>query len=98
MGKRPRGEWAEGLPYTNKAFRPYVIALGQFNLAWNDLHVSLSLLFCTLMGGGFVNKFLAIWTVLNTSPRRPLSDSLVVDGRGMNRWPVCRDCLTSMNG
>jgi hypothetical protein len=37
------------------------MALGQLTLAWNDLHVSLSMLFCGAMGGGNVSKYLAIW-------------------------------------
>jgi hypothetical protein len=49
------------LPYTHRKFQPLVTALGQFNLAWNDLHVSLSMLFCCVMGGGNVSKYLAVW-------------------------------------
>jgi hypothetical protein len=62
MKKRPSGEWAPSLPYTQKIFRPYALALGQMNMAWNDLHLSLCQLFCTLMGGGDIGKFLAIWS------------------------------------
>jgi hypothetical protein len=43
-GKRPSGEWAPSLPYTHPAFRPYVAALGQLTLAWNDLHLALQML------------------------------------------------------
>ena len=61
MVKRPSGEWQPSVPFTDKAFRPYAVALGQFALAWNDLHVALGMLFCTVMGGGFSNPALAIW-------------------------------------
>jgi len=27
-----------GLPHTHPAFRPYVVALGELALAWNELH------------------------------------------------------------
>jgi hypothetical protein len=52
------------LPFTDKAFIPSAIALGQLALAWNGLHEVLSLLFCNVMGGGPVNQYLAIWQVL----------------------------------
>ncbi len=51
--------------YTSKEFRPYVTALGQLTLAWNDLQESLRGLFWTLMtprpvAGDFVN-FTPLW-------------------------------------
>jgi hypothetical protein len=49
---------------THPAFRPYVIALGQLALAWNGLHETLALLYCTIMGGGVVNQHLAVWHAL----------------------------------
>ena len=61
MPKRIRGDWAPSLPFTHRTYRPYVIALGEAALAWNDLHASLSMLFCGVMGGGYVNQFLAVW-------------------------------------
>jgi hypothetical protein len=64
MAKRFRGEWAESLPYTDKAFQPLAIALGQLALCWNDLHQSLGLVFCSVMGGGYIGQFLAIWNAL----------------------------------
>ncbi len=66
MAKRVKGEWAASIPYTHKAFRPYVTALGQLTLAWNDLHETLAILFCSVMGGGFVNQFLAVWHALKS--------------------------------
>ena len=61
MAKRVRGEWAESLPFTHKTFRPYALAIGELTLAWNDLHETLAMLFCTVMGGGWVGHYLAIW-------------------------------------
>jgi hypothetical protein len=66
MPKRPHGEWQPSVPYTHKAFRPYVAALGQLTLAWNDLHLALAMLFCSVMGGGNVGPFLAIWNALKS--------------------------------
>ena len=66
MAKRPIGEWAPSVPVTHLAFRPYALALGQLALSWNDLHLSLAMLFCTVMGGGFVNPPLAIWNALKS--------------------------------
>lgn len=63
---RPSGEWAPSIPYTARAFRPYVAALGQLTLAWNDLHLALQMLFCTVMGGGFVSPYLAIWNAIKS--------------------------------
>ena len=38
-----------GKRYSTRKFRPYVTALGQLSLAWNDLQESLALLFWTIM-------------------------------------------------
>jgi hypothetical protein len=64
MVKRTKSNWRRGLPPTSKTFRPYAIALGQIALAWNELHQALALLFCNVMGGGFVNQFLAVWNAI----------------------------------
>jgi hypothetical protein len=59
--------------FTEKDFRPYVIALGQLTLAWNDLHERLATLFWILMGGGWKNKPIGIWnTVEYDRPKRKL--------------------------
>jgi hypothetical protein len=49
------------ISFSDPIFRPYVTALGQLALAWNALHETLALLFCTVMGGGMANQPLAIW-------------------------------------
>lgn len=64
MAKRFQGEWAASPPFTHKVYNPAALALGQLALAWNDLHELLSLVFCSIMGGGYVGHFLAIWHAL----------------------------------
>src|ERR1700730_18254342 len=60
-GPRKSTGWNWSLPVTSRAFDRYTRALGQLALAWNELHETLSLLFCMVMGGGIVNQYLAIW-------------------------------------
>ena len=58
--------------YTASEFRPYVTALGQFALAWNDLQESLGALFWTLMSprpveGAFVHhEPLFVWHAIRS--------------------------------
>ena len=55
------------IPYSHHGFRPYVEALGQLALAWNELHFNLSLLYCSLMGarvGIPVDQHFAVWHAL----------------------------------
>jgi hypothetical protein len=53
--------WAHRPSFTEPPFESYVRAVGQLLLAWNDLHERLSTLFVMAMGGGWVNRPLAIW-------------------------------------
>jgi hypothetical protein len=53
-----------GQPPTSKTFYPYALAIGQVAIAWNELQEALGLLFCSIMGGGAANQFLAIWQSL----------------------------------
>lgn len=70
--------------FSHSAFRPYVAALGQLALAWNELHEYMGLLFCTVMGGGFVNQYLAIWHALkmDRAQRDVLWAAVQADTRG----------------
>jgi hypothetical protein len=54
-------KWASRPRYTERHFQPYVKAVGQVLLAWNDLHERLATLFVSAMGGGWVNRPLAVW-------------------------------------
>jgi hypothetical protein len=61
-----------GKRYTAPEFRPYVIALGQLSLAWNDLQESLGALFWTIMSprpfeGMFVHREpLFVWHAIKS--------------------------------
>ncbi len=61
--RRRKQPW-ESVSYSHPVFRPYTMALGQIALAWNGFHSEMALLFCTVMGGGFANQFLAVWHAL----------------------------------
>src|ERR1700722_7530402 len=54
-------KWAFRPRFTESLFEPYAKAVGQLLLAWNDLHERLSTLFVMAMGGGWVNRPLAVW-------------------------------------
>jgi hypothetical protein len=61
-----------GKRYTAPEFRPYVTALGQLSLAWNDLQESLGALFWTMMSprplvGAFVHREpLFVWYAIRS--------------------------------
>jgi hypothetical protein len=54
-------KWAARPRFSEVHFEPYTKAIGQLLLAWNDLHEKLATLFVSAMGGGFVNRPLAVW-------------------------------------
>lgn len=67
MTDAPLAKPARWLSYSHPAFRPYVVALGQLALMWNELHEMLGLLYCSLMGARPempVNQHLAVWHAL----------------------------------
>ncbi len=51
---------------TDPGFRPYVTALGQFTLAWNNLQNSLAFLFLVTMGDEVANQNIAVWSALKS--------------------------------
>jgi len=62
---KPRRTSARGLSwYTDPAFRPFALTLGQLALSWNNLQETLSMLFCRIMPGDIDNQYLAIWNEL----------------------------------
>src|ERR1022692_594393 len=77
-----------GHPPTHAVFRPYAITLGQLALAWNELHESMALLFCTTMGGGYSNQFLAVWHVLKVD--RAQRDILLAAAREINAYTMTK--------
>lgn len=68
---------------TSPRFRPHTLALGQLALAWNGLHETMSLLFCSVMGGGQVDQFLAVWHALKTD--RSQRDILLAAAKNVYR-------------
>lgn len=59
--------------FAGKNFRPYVNALGQLALAWNDLHESLALLFIELLASGRAYPATDIWnSAINDRPKRSM--------------------------
>ena len=54
------------LRYTDEEFRPYALALGQFNLAWNALYEALGHLYYIVMGGKAANQHEAVWNVIDS--------------------------------
>jgi len=61
--KKPKQK-SLGDNYTEIQYRPYALAIGQANLAWNDLHLCLCSLFGLSNGGNshvFENTLAAIW-------------------------------------
>jgi hypothetical protein len=73
----------DSVSYSHPVFRPYNEALGQIALAWNGLHSAMALLFCTVMGGGYANQFLAIWHALkNDAAQRDILQAAAKDSFG----------------
>jgi hypothetical protein len=54
-------KWANRPRFTETVFQSYLRSIGQLLLAWNDLHERLSMLSVAAMGGGLVNRPLALW-------------------------------------
>ena len=53
--------WATRHTFQEDEFKPYYQAIGELLLVWNDLHECLSALFIAAVGGGWVNRPLALW-------------------------------------
>jgi hypothetical protein len=56
------------LRFESRQFKPYATAIGQFVLAWNDLHETLALLYWTLLG--FNDKVLDRWNEARFDDRK----------------------------
>jgi hypothetical protein len=55
------------LRFESRQFKPYAAAIGQFVLAWNDLHETLALLYWTLLGN---DKVLDRWNEARLDDRK----------------------------
>lgn len=74
-GPKRRRHWPKA---TNPIYKPYVIAIGQLALAWNELHESLALLFIELLASGRAYPATDIWNaVAFDRPKRQLIRSLL---------------------
>ncbi|HEX3675731.1 MAG TPA: hypothetical protein VHU87_15785 [Rhizomicrobium sp.] len=66
--------------YTSEAFLPYVKAIGQLALTWNDLHETLGSLFCTIADDITEMKLHAVWHSANTDrAKRAMLEAVVRD-------------------
>jgi hypothetical protein len=63
--KQPKGWRYKGDRFTERRFLPYATAIGQVALAWNDLHEAFAMLFCTALGGGWIDPLFKVWNSLN---------------------------------
>jgi hypothetical protein len=82
--------------FTEPEFRPYVTAIGQAALAWNDLHERLALLFCSIMGGGWIDRPMGVWFSSQFDrPRRAMLRSAAETATGdeIGRHPTLVDDL-----
>jgi hypothetical protein len=58
---------------TSQVYKPYVMAIGQLALAWNELHESLALLFIELLASGRAYPATDIWNAATFDrPKRQL--------------------------
>jgi hypothetical protein len=88
-------KWAMRPRFTEPLFEPYAKAIGQLLLAWNDLHERLSTLFVMAMGGGWVNRPLAIWhgSIRDYSKRQMLRAAIsdMPDGEKAGRMKLVEE-------
>ena len=50
--------------FNERKFEPYIRAIGQAALLWNDLHEWFGHLYTVCMGGGIINQHLRVWNSL----------------------------------
>lgn len=85
MEKRPEVSLSRSdVSYRHKEFQPYVRALGELALAWNDLQTALSFLFSTIVSGDAGNPTQhAIWHALKSD--RSQRDILIAAAHNHNK-------------
>jgi hypothetical protein len=93
--KREKRKGKNPLPwlssFNERKFEPFIRAIGQSTLLWNDLHESLGHLYCTAVGGGFVNVHFRVWnSIANDRAKRDMllaaAEYTFVDEKG--RVPI----------
>jgi hypothetical protein len=88
--------------YTSAEFKPYVVALGQLALVWNDLQESLGALFWTLMNvppqaGDFVNYLpLRVWGAIK-SDRSQWDMLKAAVNYPRQEWRLTEKSMTELN-
>src|SRR5262245_12932782 len=74
MAKRKRKNpfpWLSS--FNERKFEPFIRAIGQSTLLWNDLHEWLGFLYCSAAGGGFIDVHLRVWNaVANDRAKRDM--------------------------
>jgi hypothetical protein len=71
MGKRKKKNpypWI--FSFNERKFEPFIRAIGQSTLLWNDLHEQLGHLYGIAMGGGFVNIHFRVWNFQQNRSRQ----------------------------
>jgi hypothetical protein len=99
--KRIRLKWLKKHRFTERGFRPYVLAIGQLALAWNDLHEKLGMMFVTLMGGGWVNLPAAVWQSAHFDrPKREMLRAAILNqtAKFEAHYPTLKDDLLYVLG
>lgn len=80
---RPKQRPHLDFQFTDKAFTPYALAIGQASLAWNSLHEALGMLFESVVEGQ--TNMRSIWYSQDFDrPRRKLLEA-AIEGRS-NHW------------
>jgi hypothetical protein len=67
---RKRRPWWKGDRFTEEAYKPHALAIGQLALAWNDLHEKLGEIFVVVMEGNTTDdnedevlQIASVWSV-----------------------------------
>ena len=61
MARRVRKYWEHIGDARATDYRKYATAAGQASLQWNLLHEAMGHIFLTVMGGGYIGQFAAVW-------------------------------------
>jgi hypothetical protein len=59
-------KWARRHTFKEKEFEKHIKAIGELVLAWNDFHERLAPLFVFALGGGWIERPLALWHSMRT--------------------------------
>lgn len=93
--------WRRRSPFQGKKFRPFALAIGQMNMAWNDLHEDLGLLFQriflqTPMQIGMPGRVRTAWGLISSDRQKRILLEGLADHLGEARhrkFPTLADDL-----